>query len=152
MPLPVIDCRTLSVPLTLNNFSYQMKSNYITATRVGWFSLCVHVRNKMSIYIGQRFHLVCWVESVEACRISNTLLQHVAEIFNWFLFLFLFMTWRYILATAALLYGIIPKYLIIIHHYFFCSKFRLWKEEEEICVYSIHPAQMCEESKRQSLT
>lgn len=59
MPLPVIDCRTLSVPLTLNNFSYQMKSNYITATCVGWFSLCVRVRNKMSIYIGQRFHLVC---------------------------------------------------------------------------------------------
>lgn len=39
MPVPVIDCRTLSVSLTLNHFSHQMKSNYITATRVGWLSV-----------------------------------------------------------------------------------------------------------------
>lgn len=51
MPLPVIDCRTLSVPLTLNNFSYQMKSNYITATRVGWFSsVCACAQHDGHLY------------------------------------------------------------------------------------------------------
>lgn len=50
MPVPVIDCRTLSVSLTLNNFSHQMKSNYITTTRVGWFPVCMCVQHDEYLY------------------------------------------------------------------------------------------------------
>ena len=56
MPVPVIDCRTLSVSLTLNNFSHQMKSNYITTTQLmlnGFLCLFVHIK----IYIGQSLSL-----------------------------------------------------------------------------------------------
>lgn len=54
MPVPVIDCGTLSVSLTLNNFSHQMKSNYSTTTHVGWLPVCMCVLySEMSFYIGQ---------------------------------------------------------------------------------------------------
>lgn len=39
MLVHVIDCTTLSISLTLNNFSHQMKSNYITTTHAEWFPL-----------------------------------------------------------------------------------------------------------------
>lgn len=62
MPVPVIDCRTLSISLTLNNFSHHMKSNYITTTHVEWLlpslclcvSGCVCVCTLSSINAGQR--------------------------------------------------------------------------------------------------
>lgn len=50
MPVPVIDCRTLSVSLTLNNFAHQMKSNYITATDVGCFPVFMCVQEDECLY------------------------------------------------------------------------------------------------------
>lgn len=57
MPVPVIDCRTLSVSLTLNNFSHQMKLNYITTTHVEWFPLSFCVL--LYMYVEQDEYL-CW--------------------------------------------------------------------------------------------
>lgn len=67
MPVPVIDCRTLSVSLTLNNFSHQMKSNYITTTHVGWFPACLCVQQDECVYWSViSFSLFrCYIQTVD---------------------------------------------------------------------------------------
>lgn len=50
MPVPVIECETLSASLTLNNLSHQMKSNYITTIHVEWFPVCMCVQEDEHLY------------------------------------------------------------------------------------------------------
>lgn len=94
---------------------------------------------------------------MEASRISNTLLQHFAEIFNWFVFWFLFVTWRSRVNCSNLLgYSSTPLWHNIKVSYDHLSHFVVnlgfGKRKRKFVYIWVYPAQMCEESKGQSLS